>query len=141
MARRDKAPKIMVERTRTGLVPCTAYDCEMLDNYAPGQLFELGERSRRSNPQLNTYWLALDRVVKATGHWPTKEHLSDELKKVCGYFSWSMDLETGEMSKVPDSISFGAMGQTDFRTYFDAAMAKLAEAIGYDPLHFLGEAA
>ena len=35
---------------------------------------------------------------------------------------------------VPDSIAFTKMDQKEFTKFFDDAMMKLAEAIGYDPL-------
>jgi hypothetical protein len=35
---------------------------------------------------------------------------------------------------IPDSISFDKMNQTEFNKFFELAMAKLAEGIGYDPL-------
>ena len=36
--------------------------------------------------------------------------------------------------RVIDSISFDEMDQKEFNKYFEMAMAKLSEAIGYDPL-------
>jgi len=37
--------------------------------------------------------------------------------------------------RVIDSISFDDMDQKEFNKYFEMAMEKLSEAIGYDPLH------
>ena len=36
--------------------------------------------------------------------------------------------------RVIDSISFDDMEQDEFNSYFEMAMAKLAETLGYDPL-------
>ena len=36
--------------------------------------------------------------------------------------------------RVMDSISFDDMSQQDFNNYFELAMQKLTEAIGYDPV-------
>ena len=40
----------------------------------------------------------------------------------------------GELVNIPDSISFDKMEQHEFQRYFDMAMTKLAEGIGYDPI-------
>jgi len=36
--------------------------------------------------------------------------------------------------RIMDSISFDDMSQKEFNNYFELAMEKLADAIGYDPL-------
>jgi hypothetical protein len=40
----------------------------------------------------------------------------------------------GELVNIPDSISFDKMDQREFNTFFELAMTKLAEGIGYDPI-------
>ena len=35
---------------------------------------------------------------------------------------------------IPDSIAFSKMNQQEFSKFFDQAMGKLSEAIGYDPV-------
>ena len=52
-----------------------------------------------------------------------------------------VDWATGEVSTAVDSTAFDAMNQDEFKLYFQTAMEKLAEHIGYDPLAFYEGAA
>ena len=138
---KEKRPSILVRQTARGLSPVTASDAELLYAASMGDEYELSPMTKRSNRQLRTYWLALKRACDATGRWPTPEHLHDELKLVCGFKRNVVDMETGEVAVVVDSIAFGSMNHEEFRAYMDLAMEKLADAIGFDPLAFLEAAA
>lgn len=130
-----KAPKIQVELKDGQLLPITEYDALMLDKAKNGQAYTLTSTGRRSNPHINKYWVILDKVVEATGEkWPSKEHLHDELKYACGYFRIRYSEISEMFMRYPDSIGFDDMNQQEFNGYFEMAMAKLAEALGYDPL-------
>lgn len=136
MAKRDKQPPPIVRRTARGLSPVTAHDAEAIMSDALGAEYDLVKRSRRSSPQLRLYWVMLGRVVRATGKWPTAEHLHDDLKLACGYRKQIVDWETGEIAVATDSVAFNAMSPDEFRTYFDLAMIKLSEHLGFDPLAY-----
>jgi len=123
------------------LDPVSPYDAEEISKMANGTEFDLVKRSSRSNKQLRTYWKALGGAVRSTSKWATPEHLHDDLVFACGFTRWGIDLNTGEARKTRDSIALDAMSPDEFKVYFDTAMEKLAEAIGYDPLRFLGEVA
>lgn len=140
MPKREKPPHIEVVMTPKGLRPHTADDAEKMVSLL-GHTFDLVPVTKRSSRQLRTYWRALGMVVKATGKWPSAEHLHDELKWACGYRSKFVDWETGEVRERPDSIALNEMSHEDFCRYMDTAMAKLADATGFDPLSFLAEAA
>lgn len=135
MSKKEK-PNIVVRKTPRGLQPISGFDAEMLLAAPIGTEFNLVSLTRRSRPQLRTYWKALNEVVKATGKWPTSEKLHDALKRACGYVEIRYNLD-GSSYIATDSISFEAMNHEEFCTYMDQAMAKLAEAVGYDPLAFL----
>ena len=139
--RKDKAPSPIVRRTAKGFQPVSAYDAEILMADPVGTEYDLVKRSRRSLPQHRLYWQALTMVVRATGKWPTPEHLHHELKLACGYRMTVVDWETGEISQAVDSTSFDAMTHDEFKAYFDKAMEKLAEHVGFDPLGFYEGAA
>jgi hypothetical protein len=134
--KRDKPPPAIVTKTPRGLSPVAAYDQELIMGDAIGSQYDLVKRSRRSLPQQRLYWATLGNVVRATGKWPTAEHLHDDLKLVCGYRRQVVDWVTGEVGVAVDSTAFDAMTGDEFKVYFDIAMAKLAEHIGYDPLAF-----
>ena len=137
MTKRDKAPSPIVRKTARGISPAAAFDAEQIMNDSFGTEYDLVKRSRRSLPQLRLYWSVLRNVVNATGKWPTATHLHEELKIICGYTRSVVNWETGEVHQIIDSIAFDAMTADEFRTYFDMAMKKLAEHLGYDPLAFM----
>lgn len=138
-----KSPPILVKKVRTRegtrLVPESAYDEELLDAVPVDTLFSLRQEARRSGRLHRTYWKALGEIVKATGNWPTAHHLHDDLMWDLGYITTRIGLD-GRPRLVRDSIAYDQMPtDTEFRPYFDAAMARLAEATGIDPLEFLSE--
>lgn len=136
MGKRDK-PGIILCKTRSGVMPASPFDAEELDRFAPGAEFDLVPRARRSSKLQRTYWLALSRVVKATGAKPTAEKLHDALLWDLGYVSVETDF-AGIPRLVRDSTAYDAMRtDAEFRPYFDQAMARLAELVGFDPLEFL----
>lgn len=134
--KRNKQPAPIVRKTPRGISPVAAFFAEQIMADPMGTEYDLVKRTRRSNPQNALYWSALNQVVKATGKWPTPEHLHDELKLICGYSRPAVDWKTGEVHTIVDSTAFNAMDADQFRAYFDAAMEKLAEHIGFDPLAF-----
>jgi hypothetical protein len=105
------------------LVPVSQYDAERMEDYPQGALFNLSPTGKRSNPHHNLYWSTLRKVARDTGKWIA-----------CGYVRIKLSALNGELVNIPDSISFDKMDQRDFNTFFELAMTKLAEGIGYDPI-------
>lgn len=133
MAKRVR-PNIQVERRGGQLLPVSTLDAEMFEEYPQGQLFDLVAVSNRSDPHHRLYWATLGSVVKATNKWPTADHLHNDLKMLCGYYRTVVNHATGGIYYVPDSTAYKKMDQAEFAQYFDAAMERLSQAIGYDPL-------
>ena len=129
-----KSNKIQLMKIQGAMVPLTEHDRDNLEECAEGTVFNLKSTKIRSNKHHNMYWSILNKVVKATGKWPTKDHLHDELKWACGYVRMRYNKLNGQHMRMVDSISFDEMDQKEFAAYFDMAMATLAEGIGYDPL-------
>lgn len=126
--------KLQMELRNGYLVPVSQYDAERMEDLPDGTLFNLSQTGKRSNPHHNLYWSTLRRVARDTGKWPTEHHLHDELKIACGYVRIKLSALNGQLVNIPDSISFDKMNQAEFFKYFELAMNKLAEGIGYDPL-------
>lgn len=124
---------IILRRTARGLEPPTAGDAEMLDRYGLGQDVEVTIKARRSLPQLRLYWAMLSRVIEATGAYPSADHLHSALKQTLGYTTPIKTLD-GELLYWPDSVAFAKMDAMEFKAFFDAAVAKIAEKWGFDPL-------
>lgn len=134
--KRDKPPHIIVRKTPRGLSPVAAFFAEGLMSAPIGTEYDLVPRTKRSNPHHAKYWATLGDVVRATGQWPTAAHLHDELKLACGYMRKVPDWQTGRVLEIVDSIAFDKMTQAEFNDYFTAAMAKLTEHVGFDPLAY-----
>lgn len=140
-AKRDKPPLIEVTMTPRGLRPHTQMDAEQMVSVGLGHVFELKPVTKRSLPQLRTYWKALGIVVRATDMWPTAEKLHRDIKLTLGYVEQSVNIDTGEVSITPDSIALDKMEPDEFRVFMDRAMELLTRKVGFDPLAFLSEAA
>lgn len=140
MKRARETAGLIVRKTPKGLVPVSAFDQEQLFGQAIGAEFKLVSLTKRSIPQHRAYWKALTLVADNDERWGSTEHLHDALKRACGYVTVTHGLD-GKPFVTTDSTAFDAMKQDEFAAYFKKAMAKLAEAVGYDPLAFLEEAA
>ena len=139
MKSRSDLPSIQVRLTEAGsFEPVSIYDAEALMEFSAGQVFDLKIVSKRSEPHHRLYWSVLSNAVKSTGKWATAEHLHHELKLACGYYK-AVVSEFGGLYYVPDSIAFEKMDQHEFKKFFDHAMMKLSEAIGYDPIGQMDE--
>lgn len=139
MTRRTKdTAGCIVAKTPRGIAPVSGFDQEQLMGFPIGAEFKLVRMNKRSSLQNRTYWKALSLACEATEKWPTPEHLHDALKRACGYVTVNHDM-SGRPFVTTDSTAFDAMNQDEFKAYFDKAMAKLSEAVGFDPLAFLEE--
>lgn len=136
---RSRPPYAMVERVAGGrLRPVAAYDAAVVDQARPGAVFDLVPRAKeRSNPQIKLYFGVLAAVVAATEVTPTAGHLHDQLVRACGWTHLVLNVFTGEWEEERDSVAFDAMSPEEFNLYMDRALAKLAEALGVDPLDLL----
>jgi hypothetical protein len=137
MAKRGKEKAgLILRKTTRGIFPVSAFDAEQLDHFPVDTEFSATPLTKRSTAQNRTYWRALSEVVKATGVYPTAEHLHEELKRDLGYVAPRKSL-IGTVYLATDSTAFDAMTAGEFQIYMDQAMARLAEVCGFDPLGFL----
>ena len=127
-------PTLQVFKRDGVLYPVTRYDAETIEEMPNDQLFDLKPTSKRSEQHHKKYFAVLNDVVKTTDKWPTSQHLHDDLKMLCGYYRTVVNKHNNQVYYIPDSIAFTKMDQQEFSKFFDQAMGKLSEAIGYDPL-------
>ncbi len=135
---KDTAGLIMRKGPKGSLLPASPFDYEQLSAFPVGTEFMARSMTKRSLPQHRTYWRALTVVTQATEAWPTPEHLHDALKRDLGYVEMATGLDGKPFART-ESTAFDAMGQEEFQAYFDRAMARIAEAVGIDPLAWLSE--
>lgn len=136
MSQKREAQTIIVRKTPKGLQPVSGFDAELLMGKPFGTEFRVTSLTKRSLPQQRTYWKALSEVCRATDTWASPEHLHDALKRACGYITVNVMLDGSEFVTT-DSTAFDAMGADQFKAYFDKAMEKLTDAVGFDPLAFM----
>jgi len=139
-AQREKPPRPMMRKSHGGVLsPVSQFDAEEFLSFPNGMLFDLIPRNKRTLPLHRTYWQALTKAVEATGRWQSREALHTSLKVAMGLVEPIYDLRGNVTGMQPHSTAFAAMDQGEFKVYFDGAMAKLSEAVGYDVLAFLNE--
>lgn len=134
MTKSHSKPKLQVYKRDGHLLPLTEYDAQEIEDTPIDQLFDLVPVSKRSDPHHKLYWATLGNVVKQTGLWPSSAHLHDDLKMLCGYYRTVVNKANGGLYYIPDSTAYRKMDQAEFSQYFEQAMAKLSETVGYDPL-------
>lgn len=127
---RERAP-IILKRTPRGLEPNSKLAHDLLSKYDLGSLVEVTVKQRRSSTQNAAYWTMLERVVDATGAFPTSDALHNALKMDLGYTTPVKKL-SGEIIFVPDSTAFGKMDAPAFRAFFEAAQKRIAEVFQID---------
>lgn len=136
---RERMPLIL-RRTERGLEPRSQLARDALAQYALHSDVEISVKKRRSLPQLRLYWAMLQNVVAATDGWASAEHLHDALKLDLGYVTPIRTMD-GKTALIPDSVALAKMDSAQFKRFFDAAAARLAEICGFDPLEETQEAA
>lgn len=128
---------IYLTRTVGGLAPADEDATEALRRIKVGKLVACEVKVPR-NGQFHRKFLALVRTVwAATGDWASVEDLLIELKFRLGVIREVALKGTGEIVKIPGSISFAAMDEVEFSKFYDRAMRELcamAGGIEYDAL-------
>ncbi|MDI6837826.1 MAG: hypothetical protein QMD99_19230 [Rhizobiaceae bacterium] len=139
MRKKEKPPLVQVVATPRGLRPLTQDDAEKLVSVEEGTIFNLSKATKRSDAQLRTYWKALGLVAKVTQKWSSAENLHRDIKMTLGYREQVVNMRTGEITLVPDSIALDKMEHAEFCEFMNQAMALIAETVGFEPLSFLAE--
>ncbi|PLT95529.1 hypothetical protein [Sinorhizobium medicae] len=139
MRKKEKPPLIQAIMTPRGLRAHTQDDAEKLASIPEGSIFEIVPVTTRSDRQLRTYWKALGLVVKVTQKWSSAENLHRDIKMTLGYREQAVNMRTGEITLVPDSIALDKMEHAEFCGFMNQAMALIADTVGFDPLAFLAE--
>ena len=128
----SEKPPIRVTKTASGFVPYDRFSEQEIAGLSRGTICKLAPFKGRSNPQLSWYWVVLAEAVEATGKWPTAKHLHDDLKLTLGYVRKAVNLNTGEIHLVPDSIAFDRMKADEFTAYLKQVDRLFSEKLGID---------
>lgn len=123
------------------LAPVSREDAERIAAFGRGAEVSGKISQRRSVPFHRRYWYILRRLVRDTplgSNFPTETHLHDALKMACGYTKEVHNFTHGKIL-IPDSTSFSAMGQQEFREYVEKVREVILREAGID-IDDIGEA-
>ena len=114
------------------LAPAAPHDVELFQKIGVGKEALIRLRKVRSPKQHRLFFTLLNITVENLEGW-TVDSLRDAVSLTLGYYTVSMNLRTGEVAKVPKSISYASMDQISFGTFFNAAVDELAAFLGCTP--------
>lgn len=115
------ASEIVLRRSGDRLIPVTEWDRENLLEYPEGRDLTVRISRTRSAKQHRLFWALMQKTVDNHPYYLRPEQLVEWLKIRLGYVEEIMFHDGKIMTKV-SSISFAAMGQDQFRKFFDLAV-------------------
>jgi hypothetical protein len=122
---------LLFRRTEKGLVAADIHADDWMQKTKIGQEVLLTGRRPR-NPKFHRLAFALFRLVRTNDpleRWIDEEHVLDDLKWETRHGEFVVDGLSGELRFRPHSISFAAMDDTAFKSWFNAAVRILAEKV------------
>ena len=123
------------------LAPSSRDARDMMAGLAEGERVFMQVWKPRNMAQHRKYFAILNNIVEATGKWTSSEHLRKDILIALHRFDEEVDQFTGEIRKIPHSMSVASMKRADFESLYDDTIRLLTEALGCDPEMLLEEAA
>ncbi|GAB9092349.1 hypothetical protein [Bradyrhizobium elkanii] len=138
---KSKSKWILVRKVDGHLIPHAAYDVEMFQSIPENVPVRAQFAQPRSGPRHRLYRVILRIVTNNTDLFASEESLHDTLLLANGVVRPVMTT-AGEIIMIPSSTAFDAMGEEDFKAYFDAALETIQSHIipGIDLDELLKEA-
>lgn len=119
-----------MKRGLRGLEPADDAGLDLLRHLKQGELVR-AEITKPRNVRFHRKFFALLNLVwSATGEWSSVEDLLIELKVRLGLTKEIVIRQTGEVVKVPGSISFAKMDETQFSEFYEKALRELCVMAG-----------
>lgn len=117
-------------RTPRGLSPYDEAAQRALKSVKIGTVLRADLTVPRNLKHHRKFFALLQCVWQATDKWPTVDDLLTELKMELGVTKTVVLHSTGEVVKVPGSISFASMDQAEFDEFYERALRALCEIAG-----------
>lgn len=121
--------KFMLIKTERGLRGATEDDHKAwlrfrrkLETMKPGSWLRTEFTRPRDIKHHNKFWALVSLIVENSEVYDTKPKALVAIKLVTGYFDLMVDPETGEIVKIPQSISFDQMDQEAFDVFYPLAI-------------------
>lgn len=128
--------KAVLIRTSKGLRGSTPADqeawakfCRRLETMKPGKWLRFEWSTPRNGPQHRKMMVLFQLVTENSETYNTVERVLTAVKLIVGHFETLPDPRTGELVPVPKSISFDAMPQEEFDTFYSAAIDGILQHI------------
>ena len=122
------AEVIYVRRRGNKLEPCSLVDEEALNELPEGKDLSATIARTRSTKQHRFFWALLQKICENHETYRRPEQLLLWLKVKLGYVE-QVRFHDDQVWWVPQSISFNAMGQDEFKKFFDAALDVIVEEV------------
>lgn len=119
-----------MERTLTGLKASDDASVEVLRRVKLGKVVRVELSTPRNIAHHRKFFALLNLVWASAGDWPSLEDLLIELKVRLGLFREITIRDTGEVVKIPGSISFAKMDQLKFEEFYERALKELCSMAG-----------
>lgn len=126
----DADSSVFMERTVTGLKAGDERAVHVLRRVPVGELVLCKITNPRNLAHHKKFMKLLDVFWEAAGDWSSPYAVLVELKCRLGHIQKLTIRETGEIMTVPRSISFAAMDQTAFETFYEKAINELCVMAG-----------
>jgi hypothetical protein len=128
--------KAMLIKTEKGLRGATEEDhaayCKFkrrLQTMTPGKWLRLEWATPRNGPHHRKFMALVQLVTENSETYDTVEKALVAIKLAAAYFDPHIDPSTGEIIKVPQSISYDAMEQGAFDQFYEAALTAICGTV------------
>ena len=119
---------VIMRRQGPKLVPVSQVDENALEGFPEGKDLNVTVARNRSPRQHRFFWALLQKVCENHDTYRRAEQLLLWLKIRLGYVE-EVKFHNGEMWWTAQSISFGAMDQIEFKSFFNAALDVIASEV------------
>lgn len=118
-----------MRRTLSGLSPADERARKVLLKIAEGRIVKVEYRQPRNLAWHNRYWALCQMVADNSEQYGSADEVSDHLKILAGHCTVVARVDTGELDRLPKSISFSAMDQGQFEDFWRRAVKAVCENI------------
>lgn len=127
---RDKTlTDVMLVKRLNGLHAADDAAADVVRALAQGEVIRANIRKPRNLQFHRKFFALLQLVYESTELWPSVDELLIDLKFRLGHVD-AVQLSSGEVVKLPKSISFAKMDDVEFSQFFDRSMRVLCEMAG-----------
>ena len=122
--------EVWMKRGLRGLEPCDEAGLGLLRQIKQGQNVQVKVTKPRNVAFHRKFFALLNLVWSSSGEWPSVEDLLVELKVRLGLVKEVVLRDTGEVVRVPGSISFAKMDDYEFSVFYEKALQELCVMAG-----------